>query len=584
MRKVAEFLVAASLAACTATTSAPGKGKGSGSGSGSGSAGCTVNCAGSFTLDDNGFIVQGDQWWTADSGPQLTGTIQSSGGTLQAYTGDVALATATIANGKWSLQLPASTIPTTGVTLKLKLTAAGANPVEHDQLMSLDDGMPVVTSNSPFHDERGDTISFATGEAVHTHAGTTIELGSSACPNVYKYTYLTDVTPKYATETSPNPLAWHISLASPVGIDDTATSYRVRESATKTVLDWTPVSPDPDGSYTIALHRDGQHPIADLGTYDGMMYLDVQAKDGFGMTNVQTYCINYFRIAPPLEIQKPGAEPTTAGESTLFDMTLAADSPISTVINNDGGPYVFSQRFLQHAAEPITVSLSMPSPTGKYSLVSSDWDVKTDSGTALACGNTSTGKSTDKRCSTLTKISQTDTAYSDSLGSGSWKLYVLDEATGKAATECTIGSSLTATCSLPARAIGSAPHAYRVVTSLGDVTDLAPRNSAGVALSGPFYETSLLQRTFTGIDVGSVSHCDRPYTSVINTVTYYFCDWSTYEHIYALHAASIAFDAFEVDYAAKVENGGLDPVPYSYPQKSAALTWDAGTYKLPGEL
>ncbi|MGE5181318.1 MAG: hypothetical protein ACM31C_04625 [Acidobacteriota bacterium] len=578
MRKVAEFLVAASLAACAATTSAPGKGKGSGS------AGCTVNCAGSFTLDDTGFIVQGDQWWSADSGPELTGTIDAAGGTLKAFTGDVALATATIANGTWSLQLPASTIPTTGVTVKLKLTAPGANPVEHDQLMSLDDGMPVVTSNSPFHDERGDTISFASGEAVHTHAGATIELGSSACPAVYKYTYLTDVTPRYASETSPNPLAWHISLASPVGIDDTGTSYRVRESATKTVLDWTPVSPEPDGSYTIALHRDGQHPIADLGTYDGMLYLDVQAKDGFGMTNVQTYCIDYFRIAPPLEIQQPGAEPTTAGESTLFGMTLAADSAISTVVNADGGPYVFSQRFLQHAAEPMTVSLSIPAPSGAYSLVSSDWDVKTSSGTGFSCGNSLTGRdTTDKRCSTLTKISKADTAYSGSLASGSWKLFVIDEATGKAATECTIGTGLTATCSIPARAAGDAPHAYRIVTSVGSVTDLAPRDSAGAALSGPFYESSLAQRTFTGIDAGAVSHCDRAYTTTANNTTYFWCDWSTYEHIHAIHSASIAFDAFEIDYGAKVVNGALGPVPYSHPQKSAALTWDAGSDKLPGE-
>src|SRR5258708_38045127 len=147
MRKMVSFVVAASLAACGSVIS-PAPPHHGGSGSGSGSSTCTENCAGSFTLDPAGFIVQGDRWWTATSGPKLAGTIESSGGMLQAFVGTTSVGTAAIAGTSWSLELPAGTIAGGDTTISLRLTAAGAQPVEQAQVFALDDGKPAVTSDS----------------------------------------------------------------------------------------------------------------------------------------------------------------------------------------------------------------------------------------------------------------------------------------------------------------------------------------------------------------------------------------------------------------------------------------------------
>ena len=563
MRKV---LLIATLSACAATHSAPGKGSGSGSGSGSGMPACTENCAGSFTIDDTGFIVQGDMWWASTSAPKLTGTIETNGGTLKLYSGDVAVGTATIANGTWFVELPDGTIPTTGVTLHFELTAAGAQKVTQDQLFQLDNGMPAFTSNSIMRDERGDAISFTTGEPVHAHAGAAIDLGNG-CPNVFKYTYLTDVTPKYVTETSPNPLAWHVSIASPVGIDDTGTSYRVRDAAS-TVVDWTAMSPDADGSYTIELHRDGAHPVADLGIYDGMIYVDVQARDDFGMTSTQTYCINYQRLAPPLDIQP-------MQKSTLFGFTLADDSPISEVLNNVGGPPAFSQVFVQHAAEPVTMGVSLSAPTGKYNLVAADDYIKLGSG-SVTCGTKAEPDTTTKGCSTVISpgTNQDTTTTNAALTKGNWSVVVFDDVAGVPYSACTSNGAF-ATCSIPARADGAAPHPYRVVAYGDDMENLWPTKT------GPFGEFIEASRNYTGNAPIEFSHCDI--LTVNTTTTVRTCSYSTWAHIRAISSASVAFDAFDLSYSARLSGQQLVPVPYAYPEKSAPFTWDLGTDVLPGQ-
>src|SRR5439155_8940942 len=100
--------------------------------------------------------------------------------------GTTSVGTAVIAGTSWNLELPAGTIAGGDTTIALRLTAAGAQPVEQDQVFALDDGKPAVTSDSRIYDERHDTIDFASGEAVHSHGGSAIDLGTSGCPDVYK--------------------------------------------------------------------------------------------------------------------------------------------------------------------------------------------------------------------------------------------------------------------------------------------------------------------------------------------------------------------------------------------------------------
>ncbi len=542
------------LAACAAQ---PVVHHGTGSGSGSDS----------FTLDPTGFIVQGDRWWTTSSGPTLTGTIEHAG-TLQAYVGTTAIgAPATISGSTWTIALPPNTIAPGGTAIALRLGGE-----EHDQLIALDGGKPAITSDSRMLDERGDTISFATGEPVHTHAGAVIDLGSG-CPDVYKYAYLTDERPAYATETSPNPLAWHLSAASPVGIDPLTSQYRVRTEQTS-IADWTPVAPDANDIYTIELHRDGAHPIAELGNRDGVMYVDVEVKDTLGNATATTYCFHYHPLAAPLDVQPIAAETAT---ENLWQLSLPTDQPVSHLLDSEVTtvPRVVGQRFVQHAAEPINLQIAVASPAGTWGKTVASHYLAAATGTT-SCGDSLSGFVTTGRCSRFTIISNRDTTTSGSLASGSWSVEVVDEATGQAASACSI-VGLVASCAIPARATGSPPHAYRLVTFVDGVSDLWP------AATGPFNEYSLANRIYTGLPADIVSHCDLSYSSTANGVTQYYCNYTDYDHFIALYNAELSFAPFQLSYAASVgASVALAPVPYALPA-SPAFTWNSGTDILPGQ-
>jgi hypothetical protein len=518
----------------------------------------------SFTLDPTGFIVQGDRWWTSSSGPTLTGTIEGAG-TLQAYVGTAAVgAPATIAGTTWTIHLPPNTIAADGTTIALRL---GSD--EHDQLIALDAGKPAITSDSRMRDERGDTISFASGEPVHTHAGAVIDLGTG-CPDVYKYAYLTDARPAYATETAPNPIAWHLSAASRVGIDPNTSQYRVRTEA-MSVMDWLPIAADANDIYTIELHRDQ---IAELGTRDGIMYVDAEVHDTLGNTATTTYCFHYHPLAAPLEIQPVAAETAT---ENLRQLNLPTDQPVSHLLDSEvtTTPRVVGQRFIQHAAEPLSLEIAVGTPTGTWGKTVASHYLAASSG-QTSCGNSLTGLDTTGRCSRLTIISNRDTTTSGALASGMWSVQVLDDATGQATSACSI-VGLVASCQIPARASGAAPHAYRIVTFVNDVSDLWP------ASTGPFNEYSLANRIYTGLPATAVSHCDLSYSATANGVTQYYCNYTDYYHFIALYNAELSFAPFEVSYATSVgANVPLQPVSYALPA-SPQLTWNSGADILPGQ-
>jgi hypothetical protein len=517
----------------------------------------------SFTLDPTGFIVQGDRWWTTSSGPKLTGTIEG-GGTLQAYVGMTAVGgSATVSGTTWTLDLPPNTIAASGTTIALRLGSE-----ERDQLIALDAGKPVITSDSPMRDERGDTISFASGEPVHTHAGAVIDLGTG-CPDVYKYAYLTDARPAYATETAPNPIAWHLSAASPVGIDPNTSQYRVRTEA-MSVMDWMPLAADANDVYQIELHRDQ---IADLGTRDGIMYVDAEVHDTLGNAATTTYCFHYHPLAAPLEIQPIAAETQIAN---LWALSLPTDSPISHLLNVEPVPMarVVGQRIIQHASDPVSVEIALGSPQGTWGKTSANRYLAVATG-STGCGNSLTGRDTTVRCSTLTTVTNKDTTTSGTLASGDWFVQVVDEATGQPTNACSI-VGLTATCTLPARAAGAPPQAYRFVSFVNGVTDLWPG-------AGAVDEYTLAGRVYTGYAATTVSHCNTLTTSLVNGVAYYYCGYTDYDHYIALYNADLAFAPFQLSYAASVgATVPVQPVSYALPA-SPQLTWNSGTDILPGQ-
>jgi hypothetical protein len=491
------------------------------------------------------------------------------GGALHAYVdGAVVGPPATISGHSWSLDLPPGTIVAAGTTIDLELSAPGATAAEVTQLIALDDGMPVISSDSRMTDERGDTISFASGEPVHTHRGAIVDLGTG-CPDIYKYAYLTDTTPAYATEATSNPIAWHLSGASPVGIDPTAGAYRVRTSDVNVVLDWAPVVPDQQDIYTIALHRNGARAITELGTRDGKLYVDVTLRDRLGAATTATYCIAYHPMAAPLEIQ-PIAQESAGQPVSLWSLTLSAAAHVSAVLNASLYPRVIGQRFVQHSAEPIALDLVLAPPTGTYAKTVASVFVAQTVGT-VGCGNEVSGWSTDARCQTAT-YTNTSTPSSGTLSSGSWSIHVLDEATN--AEVCT-SYQLHSACTIPARATGAAAHAYRVIAYLDNVANLWP------TARGPYDEYTAANRTYTGLAPSTLSKCNTKHLQMVNGINYYTCDYSTYTNVVALASAKLNFDPFHIAFQTSIGGGPLAPVAYALPT-APAMTWDAGTSILPG--
>ena len=577
MRKVIGCLLVAAAAGCAASGAATGSGSGSGTGSGSGSGtgsgsgsgtGSGSNGAGWFTLDSSGFIVQGNRWWTDRSGPMLAGSIQSDGGALEASVGGQVVAQATIDGHDWSLQLPDGTIAAADTTVALKLSAPGKDTVEQDQVFDLDAGMPVIAIAGTVHDERGDTIDFSTGEPVHTHAGAVVDL-SAGCPDVYKYAYLTAAAaPAYGKEAAPDPIALSFDGASPVGIDSSATAVRVRLDDGTVALDWALLVPDDSGHYPFVLHEDGAHPVPQLANRDGGMLVDVRFRDAFGHENVATACFKYHPLAAPLEIEPIAKE--SSGE-VLWGMTLPADSPIPDVLGNHPVAVV-GQRFVQTTAEPIVLQMTPAISGATYSKDIAERYVATDNGQSqIQCG-TATSPSTDARCQ-VTSTAGADTMSSGSLAHGAWSALVIDELTGQIASAC----DSTLRCTIPARAPGAAPHAYRLVTYATYLSDLWPLSSAP-------QNVSLLGRVYTGYAPTTTYSCTTKSVWFDQyNVRHFQCQYTTYAHFFALDHAVVDFIGFGSHFETSV--GGsvpLAPVPYQ-PGESAAMSWDTQVDVLPGQ-
>ena len=581
------MMVAALLtAACGSVTPAAGTGSDTGSdmGSGSGSAPVDTSCssaadctsgmacdvtqhtcvAAAFTLDKAGFIDDGTRWWTNTGDPTLHGTIDNPGvDPLTVLVGTTAVGTATITGTTWSIALPANAITEADTRVVLRM-----GNLEQSQLFALDDQAPAAMLFGQVHDERGDQIDFSTGEAVHTHAGTAIDLAGTGCPAIYKYAYLMDDSaPVYGREAAPNPLAWQIKVSDATPIDGMDSAYRVRDASGRVLYDWTSIAPDGTGVYAVTLYR---NKIPQLGTQTGQMHVDVRFRDAFGNESTTSACWENHPMAAPLEI---GAMAT--GE--LFGWTLPADSPVSDLLNGNGA-VVYSQRIVQHAAEPITIDISTPAPTVHYTMTAVD-DIVADTPVAVTIGCSG---ATDPACNTTPPADPADKVDSGSV-QPEWFTGVVDEVTGQRLPVC-FGIGFGVTCTIPARSASEAPHAYRIEVALSSQGELTPPGT--VFDSSAYSEYTFLGLTYTGLAPSALyTKCSTMRARPINGVTVYNCiAQTTYPEIRALDKATLAFPAMtEAFKTSPTANGTLEPVAYAGTALTiAAKTWNAGDDDLPG--
>src|SRR3569623_264736 len=452
-----------------------------------------------------GFVDDGMRWWTNMPNPTLHGTISNGAGqTLTAYINNTAVGLATITGTAWSLTLPAHAVTAAGTNVAVRMSSAGGATIEQAQLFALDDKAPAATLTGSLKDERGDTIDFSTGEAVHTHAGAAVALGTTGCPTVHKYAYLEDPTRPFGRETSPNPLAWQIQVSDSTGIDSMDSAYRVRDAAGHILYDWTSIQPGSSNTYSVALDRSK---VAALGTQFGHMFLDVRFRDAFGNESTTSSCWDNHPMSAPLQI---GA--FTRG--VLFGWTLAADSPISHLMSNDlYSTLVFSQNITQYAGESITVNLSVPPFSMTYTLAAVD-DIVAQPPVAA---NFDCSPSYSN-CKTTVPADPPDRNTSGTVSSYEFEISVIN--LDDLSSPCQ-GAGSIITCTLPARASAAGPVHYMLSVRLHDVTELQPVSEIANAMYG---EYSLLGLTFTGQQPTDVetnsSSIVRSNTHCAQTTTY----------------------------------------------------------------
>ena len=420
-------------------------------------------------------------------------------------------------------------------------------------------------------DERGDAIDFSSGEPVHVHAGPEVTLGGSACPDLYKYSYLTSRSaPPFGGETAPNPLRWQVELKNTESLDVAASAYRVRTAGGEPLSEWRPL-PLVDAIATIDLVRED---IPALGEREGELFIDIRTVDTAGVEAITSACWVHHPLAAPLEVQQ--ARFAIAG---LIEMGFAQQSPMSRLFAP--GVRVFSQRIVQHTAEPVTAEIDAATPVATFAVRAVDDYVEVPGGaTNFLCASDFDGfESDDPMCNEIPPaVNPPDKMTSGALVNAKWTLQVIDEAT--ALPVCTV-SGLRATCPLPARAAGDAAISYRVELWMRDGGELAP------SPTGPFAEHTLAGATFTGKLISDTPRCtlkaDRVFS---NGTTATFCKSFVRDvRFHALDQARIMFAP--QPFALAVSPASTLP-PTAPPHVTTATltvpatTWDAGDDDLPG--
>ncbi|MEO6774240.1 MAG: hypothetical protein ABI467_14670 [Kofleriaceae bacterium] len=418
------------------------------------------------------------------------------------------------------------------------------------------------------YDERNDVIDFGSGQPVHTHGGTPIDL-STGCPAVYKYAYLMDQhAPQFGHEDVANPIAWKIRSDSAT-LDTSATAYRVRDPNNTTVLDWTSLTADGDGVYHVALYRDM---IATLGTATGQFHVDVRFRNGGSNDVIESACIDNHPLAAPFAV-----DPVQRG--ALFSYTFASHSKISQLLNYTG-PSVYDLPITQYTAEPVALTVHVPQSMYTATRLTADTYIKTSDATApIVCPDYFHGACAQQAvpAPVYANVLSPDVATAPS----QWAAVVVDEATNHALCEETIGGSDVIACMVPGRAANEPPHAYHVAIVLFEAAELAPPYLGQISgyadyLAGTKYFTSVAPVANAVVTCSNVAQI-----GVYTDPDYHFeChDTASYEHVSALKEAKLDFPAYAFGVTTAPNPTATFSPPPSMPAsylQIGALSWDSG--------
>jgi hypothetical protein len=509
----------------------------------------------SVTLDNTGFYDDGARWWTDHSALMLTGTYDGSPDARIDVEVSGTAVPAVLDGSRWTAQLPDGAITPDAALVSILMTEPGGAHATRQQMFALDLDAPVITAlPSPFRDERGDVITFDGDGPVHDHQGEEIDLAASGCAPVYKYAYLAAASPAYGHEVTPNPLRWNLDIDD---IKVASVDYRVSSNDGAIVRDWMPVTGS-DSAYPIELQRDGTF----LDEYN-VFHIDVRARDWAGHESTTAFCIEYEPLAAPLDIATPVA---ATGPDSLASWTLAANSPISRLINAGNGPVVFEQRLTQYTTEPVFLTLGDFTIGASWTLDAVEGYVPSSyryPGVAATCQGTTYCTSTPgvDRKSSSGNITTYDAV-----------LEVVDGASNRWA-------AVDGKVRIPGRTPGAPPSEYRVRVRLSSLTQLA-----SLAQGRAYDEHAIENLEYTGFaPVGTATACVETTHNALGALV--CAKEATYQYIQAIDALGMQFASTRIDLRVGISQTGQSITPF-YAANDAfttpMLTWNAGPKDLGG--
>jgi hypothetical protein len=296
------------------------------------------------SIASTGFVVTDAAWWTANSGPTLTGEASDANGVTVAVTVNAASVETTLAGGSWTAVLPAGTLREGRNTVRVSATDAAGNVTVVAQELGVDTTPPVLdVRTTTFADEQGDQIDLAGARPRHTHAAASVSLGlANSCtegsvPQVYRHAYLMVASPP-ADESTSNALRFEFRVGDGQGIgpDRQAAEYRVRVPG----ADWGAWRTAGEGveiergvyEYTAALLRTE---LPELATVEGQYEIEMRSRDDVGLSAMQARCWGHHPLAPPLKVTALGQSDDAS--RSLRQTRLDQNDNVSAVLTGSGG-------------------------------------------------------------------------------------------------------------------------------------------------------------------------------------------------------------------------------------------------------
>jgi hypothetical protein len=296
------------------------------------------------SIASTGFVVTDAAWWTANSGPTLTGEASDANGVTVAVTVNAASIETTLAGGTWTAVLPAGTLREGRNTVRVSATDAAGNVTVIAQELGVDTTPPVINvGTTTMADEQGDQINLAGARPAHMHGAASVSLGlANSCtegsvPQVYRHAYLMVASPP-ADENNPNALRFVFAVRDGVGIgpDRQAAEYRVRVPGSE----WGAWRSAGEGveiergvyEYTAALLRTE---LPELATVEGQYEIEMRSRDEVGLSALQARCWGHHPLAPPLKVTALGQSDDAS--RSLRQIRLDRNDNVSAVLTGSVG-------------------------------------------------------------------------------------------------------------------------------------------------------------------------------------------------------------------------------------------------------